>query len=78
MSTSELKQLIIEDLSLIEDVSFLRAIKQLLASKASESIYELNEVQEERIVSGRKQLKDGLTFSHQDIQNDIDQWINEK
>ena len=57
MSTNELRHHIIEKLSLIDDDSFLKAIKTIIESKVNESVYKLSDFQKNRIESGRKQLK---------------------
>jgi hypothetical protein len=67
-----------EQLSLIEDVSFLSAIRTIIASKISDNVYELSDFQKERIELGRQQLKGGQTISNEDLQKEIDQWLNSK
>ena len=57
MSTLELKNIITEHLSHIEDVSFLNAIKTIIESKASLGTYELSDYQKNRIDLARLQLK---------------------
>ena len=75
MSTTELRHLINEQLTLIDDVGFLNAIKTIIESKASEGVYQLSDFQKNRITSARKQLKDKKTISHQELQKEIDQRI---
>jgi hypothetical protein len=63
MSTIELRHIIIEKLSLIDDASFLKAIKTIVESKVSEKVYKLSDFQKNRIESGREQLtKPGYTI----------------
>jgi hypothetical protein len=78
MSSSEIRQKIIDQLSHIDDVSFLKAIKTLVDSKAQGDIYKLSAYQRERISSGREQLRKGQTISHVRIQKEIDQWLGSK
>ena len=78
MGTLELRHRINEQLSHIEDISFLNAIKTIIESKASESIYKLSDYQKKRISSAREQLKNMQTISHDDLQNEIDQWLSSK
>ena len=75
MSTIELRQKIIEQLSNIDDTSFLKAIKILIDSKAEEKIFRLSDLHKERIQSGREQLLNGKTISHETLQKEIDQWL---
>jgi predicted transcriptional regulator len=67
-----------EQLSLIEDASFLNALRTIIASKVSDSVYELSDFQKKRIELGRQQIEDGQTISHEDLQKEIDQWLNAK
>ncbi|MFO7657794.1 MAG: hypothetical protein R6W78_12055 [Bacteroidales bacterium] len=76
MSTIELRHIISEQLSHIDDVSFLNAIMTIIESKASEKIYKLSDYQKKRIVLARQQLKNKQTISHEDLQKEIDQWLN--
>jgi hypothetical protein len=78
MSTIELRHHIIEKLSLIDDDSFLKAIKTIIESKVNESVYKLSDFQKNRIESGRKQLKKGQSISNDTLQKEIDQWLNTK
>ena len=78
MSTIELRHSIIEKLSLIDDTSFLKAIKTIVESKVSERVYKLSDFQKNRIESGREQLKKGQTISNDVLQKEIDQWLNTK
>jgi predicted transcriptional regulator len=78
MSTIELKKKIIDQLSHIDDVSFLKAIKTLVDSKAQGEIYKLSDFQKDRINKGREQLKKGQTISHETLHKEIDQWLGSK
>jgi len=78
MSTLELKNIITEHLSHIEDVSFLNAIKTIIESKATLGIYELSDYQKNRIDLARLQLKKKQTITHEDLQKEIDQWLSSK
>ena len=78
MSSIEIKRKIINQLSKIEDVSFLKAIKALVDSKAQGSIYRLSEGQKKRIKEGREQLRKGQAISDEDLQKEIDQWFDSK
>jgi hypothetical protein len=78
MSTIELRHHIIEKLSLIDDDSFLNAIKTIIESKVNEGVYKLSDFQKKRIESGRDQLKKGQSISNVTLQKEIDQWLNTK
>lgn len=78
MGTIELRNIIIERLSHIDDFSFLTAIKTIVENKVSEGTYKLSDHQKKRIKSSRLQLKNRQTISHDDIQKEIDQWLSSK
>jgi len=78
MSTLELRNIINEYLSLIEDTSFLNALKTIVESKVSEGTYRLSDYQKKRIEAGREQLKSGKTVSNEALKNEINQWLSSK
>ena len=78
MNTIELRHVISEGISLIDDESFLVAIKTIIDSKVSSSIYKLSNFQKERISLGREQLKKGQVISNDELQSEIDQWLSTK
>jgi hypothetical protein len=78
MSTIELRHIIIEKLSLIDDASFLKAIKTIVESKVSERVYKLSDFQKNRIEAGREQLRKGQTISNDVLQKEIGQWLSTK
>jgi hypothetical protein len=65
-------------ISLIDDEPFLVAIKTILDSKVTSSVYQLSNFQKERISLGREQLKNGQVISNEDLQSEIDQWLSTK
>jgi len=73
MSTVELRHMIIEKLSLIDDVSILKAIKTIVESKADERVYQLSDYQKKRIEAGREQARKGKTISDEALQKGITQ-----
>lgn len=78
MSTIELRHIIIEHLSKIDDPSFLNAIKTIVESKISSEMYELSQFQIDRINSARNDLKNGQLISDDELQNEISQRLGEK
>jgi hypothetical protein len=78
MSSLEIRNKIIKQLSHIEDIDFLKAINKILESKASDDIYKLNKRQIDRIEASRLQVKEGTTISHDDLQKEIQEWLDSK
>jgi ABC-type multidrug transport system fused ATPase/permease subunit len=78
MTTLEIRQVITEHLSHIDDESFLNALKTIVESKVSDGEYKLSDFQRKRIDIARHELKNGLSISHDDLQNEINQWLKSK
>ena len=78
MSTVELRKTIIENLSLIDDNSFLKAINTIVESKANEEVYKLSDFEKKRVIAGREQVKNGQTVSNDALQKEIRQWLSTK
>jgi len=78
MSKVELRHIITEHLSHIDDAAFLNAIKTIIESKVSEGEYQLSDFQKNRIDLARNELKNKKTVSHNEVQKEIDQWLNTK
>lgn len=78
MSSIELKHIITEHLSHIDDVSFLNAIKTIVENKVTDGSYKLTKFQKERIDLARHELSKGETTSHEFLQKELSQWLNTK
>lgn len=78
MSTIELRHVITEYLTHIDDASFLNAIKTIIESKVSEGTYMLSDFQKKRIEEGREQVRKGQTISNESLKQEIDQWLSTK
>lgn len=78
MSTIELRHIINEYLSMIEDASFLNALKTIIESKVTEGTYKLSEYQKNRIKEARVEYETGRTIPDETLNNEMDQWLNTK
>ncbi len=78
MSTLELRKKIIETIFLIEDKSFLEALKTIVDTKLASATYELSDFQRDRIRKGREQLMNGNTISNDTVQKKVDKWLSTK
>jgi disulfide oxidoreductase YuzD len=74
----ELRRHIIEQLSHINNNSYLAAIMTIDESKVNEGAYKLSDFQKIRIESGREQLRNGHSISRDVLQKEIEQWLNTK
>lgn len=78
MSNNGLRDDIIKKLAQIEDSNFLNALKLLIDSKANEAVFSLSRLQKERVKQGRIRVKEGETFSHEEVQREMDKWLGTK
>lgn len=78
MSTEQLKNLVIDRISEIEDENFLKAIKTILDSNiAAASIYKVTGEQRQKVNNGITQLNDGQIISNEDLEKEEDVWLKE-
>lgn len=78
MNTQQLKNLVIDKISGIEDEEFLKAIKKILdANVASDSPHKLTHAQKQRVLTGLKQLEQNNTVSNEDLEKEEDEWLKE-
>ena len=75
MSTIELRHIINEHLSHIDDASFLNAIKTIIETKVSSDNYKLSEFQKGRINKARQEYQNGQSIKNEDLQNEVTQWL---
>ncbi len=78
MSTEQLKNLVIDRISEIEDENFLQAIKTILdTNTVTASIYKLTEEQKQKVIIGLTQLDNGQIISNEDLEREEDEWLRE-
>ena len=78
MTILELKNTIIHRISEINDVRFLEAIKTILDEKAEDTILKLTEDQKQAIIDSQNEIKNGLFLGNDDLDKDIQGWLNAK
>jgi len=78
MSTLEIRDKLIENIFLIEDKSFLEALKTIVDTKLASTNFELSDFQTDRIRKGREQLMNGNTISNDTVQKKVDKWLSTK
>jgi len=78
MNTQQLKNLVIDKISEIEDEEFLRDIKTILDTNvASDSTHKLTQEQKQKVLAGFRQLEHGQTISNEDLEKEEDEWLKE-
>lgn len=75
MTAIELKRVLIRRITEIEDISFLRAIKTILESKASTDILALTPEQRDEIMESKKELSQGLFMEHELLNREVSKWL---
>jgi hypothetical protein len=78
MSTSQLKNLVIDKIYGIEDEAFLSALKKILDSSLStEAPYCLNDQQRQSVQKGKQQIADGKFISNEKLEEAESKWLKE-
>lgn len=78
MTAIELKTVLIRRISEINDVSFLKAIKTILDSKADREILTLSAEQKEEIIASQKEIENGLYIDQDELDKEVASWLNAK
>ena len=75
MSAIELKKLLIHRIAEIDDVSFLKALKTILETKAKSKIISLTQEQREEITESKKEIDQGLFIEQIELDKEFDKWL---
>ncbi|MCO5233126.1 MAG: hypothetical protein LC105_03425 [Chitinophagales bacterium] len=80
MSTAELKLKIelINKITELKEIGIIKDLKKLLDFELNEDVFELSQIQKKRITKARKEYANGEIFSNEEVENEIEQWLNEK
>jgi hypothetical protein len=78
MSTIELKNLLIQRISEIQDRSFLEAIRTILDSKAESKTIQLTSEITNEIMASKKEINNGLFVENDSLEKEVSAWLDEK
>ena len=78
MTTIDLKKDLIHRIAAINDKSVLDAIKTIIDTKSKSTIYETTAEQRNSIQEGQDQIAKGETFTNEQVEQEIDKWLQEK
>jgi hypothetical protein len=78
MTTVELKNILIHQITGINDKSFLTAIKKIVDTKSRSTVYKTTPEQRKRIVEGKEQLAKGDFYTNDQVEMEIDTWLKEE
>ena len=73
MNTLELKNILISQISKIDDESFLSALKTILDSRSNKPKNYLEEYNNELFVA-EEDIKKGNSYSHNQVKENIEEW----
>lgn len=78
MSAIKLREQLINRISVIDDVSFLKAIKTILDTRLSSQILQISEQQRDEIIQSKKDIEQGFVIEQSELDQKFEQWLNEK
>lgn len=78
MNTLDLKQELIDRISRIDDVEFLKAIKTILDGKKNESFIKLTNIQEKELLKSSEEGGKGKFISQTELDKKVEVWLSEK
>ena len=79
MRTIEIRQRLIEEINSSNNKNLLEEMYNFFSKdNATESVYKLSKVQKLAIEKGREQIKNGQSFSNDEVNSEIDKWLNER
>lgn len=78
MTTIQLKNALIQRINEIEDVSFLKAIKAILDAKSEGKILKLTPELKTEIINSKKEISKGLYIDNEQLEKDMEIWLNEE
>ena len=78
MTTIELKKVLIHRITEINDISFLKALKTILESKAETEVISLTIEQRNEIIESRKEIEQGLYIENELLDKKVSTWLSER
>ena len=78
MTSIQLKNALIQRISEIEDISFLKAIKTILDEKSESKIINLTPELTSEIMASKNEIEQGLFIENDLFEKEIEEWLNEK
>jgi hypothetical protein len=78
MTVIQLKKLLVNRISEINDVSFLKAIKTILDSKTDADVLLLTDDQRKEIMQSKKEIQKGLYIEQAELDKKVSKWASAK
>lgn len=78
MTTLQLKKLLIQQISEINDEVFLNALKTIIDLKSKSTVLELSAKQKEEVYQSQLEIKNGLYVAESDLNEEFESWREKK
>lgn len=78
MTTFELKRKIIAKINQIEDHDYLESLHVLLNKATSKDPIKLTDYQRSEIEASQKDFENSCFIAHEDLNQEVKKWLNEK
>lgn len=78
MTTIALKQKLHHQIDLIDNVDLLKDLNKIIENTISGGIYKFTDFQKESINISLEQIKNGEFISNEDLEKEMDLWLNSK
>ena len=75
MSTTELKNKILDKLQTVDD-AVLKDVLELLEFETNTGKYQVSDLEREGIEIGLQQIENGQTLSHEEVLKEVNEWLN--
>jgi len=76
MASKTLKEKVIQSVNNLEDDSILQGLLNYIELESDiDSRYEFDEIQLQSIQEAKQQVKDGLTQSHSEVNEEVEEWL---
>lgn len=76
MSTQDIREKLINKIKETQDTLLLEEVSTLFELNESESIFQVNDVQRERIDEAIEQIKNKQILSNEQADKETDEWLN--
>jgi len=78
METLELKNVLIQRIESINDISFLKAIKTILDAKTESKTLFLTDELKKEIFNSKKEIEQGLFIEQRELDKEIKKWLKKE
>lgn len=79
MSTTQLRNSVIDKIYCIQDDKFLKAINVILDTQTSSPfVYKLSKKLKKDIQKSKEQIAKGEYFTNEEVEKEMDEWLNKK